>query len=73
MLCCLQARLIPSERARLHIYGVDSHRLALYMDGAKLLLPAIKKAIVQQMGLWDAALDAALLAEQIKKGPFRLP
>ncbi|KAK9818883.1 hypothetical protein WJX74_007529 [Apatococcus lobatus] len=68
-----QARLIPSVRAKLHIYEVDSHRLALYMDGAKLLLPAIKKAIVQQMGLWDAAADAALLAEQIKKGPFRLP
>ena len=65
--------MIPSDCAKLHIYDVDSHRLALYMDSAKLLLPAIKKGIVQQMGLWDAAADAALLAEQIKKGPFRLP
>ena len=71
--CGVQARLISSQRAKLNVYDVDSHRLALYMDSAKVLLPTIKKVILQEMGLWEAATTGAFIAEQFKKGPFRLP
>lgn len=47
----VQARLISEERAQLHIYRLDSHRLALWMDATQLMLPIIKGAILQEMGL----------------------
>jgi hypothetical protein len=46
----MQVRLLPEDRVESKVYGVDSHRLALYLDSQQRLLPLIRAAILEQMG-----------------------
>lgn len=52
-----QANTLPRDAPNLHvqIYSVDSHRLALAMDRSGKLLPTLRSAILNEMGLTDAS------------------
>ena len=45
-----QARLLPEEHVRLKVYGVNTHRLAYYLDAQGQLLPLIQGCLLRQMG-----------------------
>ncbi len=42
--------MLPAERVKLEIYGNNSHRLAIYLDGEQKLLPLIRTALLKEMG-----------------------
>ena len=46
----LQAKLLPAERVQLKVYSVSTHRLALYLNSAKQLLPIVRGTLLQEMG-----------------------
>lgn len=42
--------MLPAERVRLEVYGNNSHRLAIYLDGEQKLLPLVRTALLKEMG-----------------------
>ncbi|KAH7622124.1 putative Leucine-rich repeat-containing protein 1 [Nannochloris sp. 'desiccata'] len=46
-----QAIICPKEAANVKIYSIESHRLAIALDRAGKLLPAMRAAILNEMGL----------------------
>ena len=48
--CGLQAKLLPVDRAQLKVYGVSTHRLALYLSSTEQLLPIVRGTLLQEMG-----------------------
>lgn len=46
-----QANILPKDGAHVQIYSVDSHRLAIALDRGGRLLPAMRAAILNEMGL----------------------
>ena len=46
-----QANLLPKDAAHVQIYSVDSHRLAIALDRGGKLLPTLRAAILNEMGL----------------------
>jgi hypothetical protein len=52
-----QARNLPVEHVRLNVHGVDSHRLAYYLDKQSQLVPLVLEALKQRRKIvGDAAL-----------------
>ncbi len=43
--------MLPKGQARVQVYSVDSHRLALYLDKRGKLEGIIRGAVLQEMGL----------------------
>ena len=52
-----QSNIIPSalEHARVKIYGVDSHRLAIALDRVNKLIPILESSILQCCGVTNTA------------------
>jgi Leucine-rich repeat (LRR) protein len=46
-----QANICPKQAAHVQIYSIESHRLAIALDRAGKLLPPIRAAILNEMGL----------------------
>ena len=42
--------MLPEDHVQLHVYTVDSHRLALWLDSQKRLAPLIRACILGEMG-----------------------
>ena len=45
-----QAKLLPAENVQLKVYGVSTHRLALYLASTEQLLPIVRATLLQEMG-----------------------
>eukprot|EP00889_Picochlorum_renovo_P003466 jgi/Picre1/30496/NNA_005860.t1 len=52
-----QSNIIPSslEQARVKIYGIDSHRLAIALDRGNKLIPILESSILQCCGVTNTA------------------
>lgn len=46
-----QANMLPKEDVHVQIYSVNSHRLAVALDRMERLLPTLRGAILNEMGL----------------------
>ena len=56
-----QAKLLPLDKCNLKVHYVDSHRLAITLNRENKLLPAIRTAMLKEMGLYRAPRLANLL------------
>ena len=52
---------MPPDKCNLKVHYVDSHRLAITLNRQNRLLPAIRAAILKEMGLYRAPRLANLL------------